>query len=194
MCGAAQAALEKLGGIYAYTESDEISILLSSASELFSRRVEKLIALSASSAAVAFSISSGLRAAFDSRIIVLPKKENVTDYFLWRQEDAARCALNGCAYWMLRKKGWSVSRATRELEGKGSAFKHELLFAEGINFNNLPLWQRRGTGCYFENFEKKAMNPQSGKEVMAIRRRLIINEILPMKDEYRVLIEKILAT
>jgi hypothetical protein len=44
------------------------------------------------------------------------------------------------------KEGQSVERATRALLGKRDSFKHEMLFKRGINFNDLPEWQRRGTG------------------------------------------------
>ncbi|MFV2176697.1 tRNA(His) guanylyltransferase Thg1 family protein [Actinomadura sp. LOL_016] len=47
MAGAAEALLTELGGRYAYTESDEISVVLDPSYELFGREVEKLVSLSA---------------------------------------------------------------------------------------------------------------------------------------------------
>src|SRR5438128_10639903 len=78
----------------------------------------------------------------------------VVDYFRWRQADAARCGLNGWCYWTLRKSGKSVREATRTLEKQSFAFKNELLFQHGINFNDLPAWQRRGIGLYWETYTK----------------------------------------
>ena len=33
----------------------------------------------------------------------------------------------------------------------------------GINFNELPAWQRRGTGLYWERYERDAVNPRTGE-------------------------------
>jgi len=72
------------------------------------------------------------------------------------------------------------------------AFKNELLFQNGINFNELPAWQRRGTGLYWEKYDKPGYNPIEGKEVVAVRRRLKVDEDLPMKEEYKEFINQFL--
>ena len=64
------------------------------------------------------------------------------------------------------------------------AEKNEFLFQKGINFNNLPDWQKRGTGIYWESYEKDAFNPKTGEAVKAQRKRLVADYELPMKDEY----------
>jgi tRNA(His) guanylyltransferase len=38
--------------------------------------------------------------------------------------------------------------------GLSIADKNELLFQHGINYNDLPNWQKRGTGLYWEDYEK----------------------------------------
>jgi tRNA(His) 5'-end guanylyltransferase len=53
----------------------------------------------------------------------------------WRQGDAARCLLNGWAYWTLRKAGQGVAQATPALEGKSMADKNELLFQALASFH-----------------------------------------------------------
>jgi tRNA(His) 5'-end guanylyltransferase len=130
--------VEKLGGIYGYTESDEISILFKPEWELYDRSVEKIVSSSAAAASACFSRAVDKIATFDSRVISLPNVDKVVDYFRWRQEDAARCALNGWSYWTLRKEGMSARAATSILNNKGVDFKNELLFERGINFNALP--------------------------------------------------------
>jgi tRNA(His) 5'-end guanylyltransferase len=102
------------------------------------------------------------------------------DYFRWRQADAARCALNGWTYWTLRKAGQSVAQATASLKGKTVAEKNELLFQTGINFNDLPLWQRRGTGLYWERFEREGYNPKLDQKVVTTRRRIKADRELPL--------------
>ncbi|HEY7313589.1 MAG TPA: tRNA(His) guanylyltransferase Thg1 family protein [Gemmataceae bacterium] len=192
MVHTARAVLEDLQGLYAYTESDEISILLAREWALFDRELEKLVSLSAGTASAAFSLDCGARVQFDSRALLCAEDEQVLDYFRWRQTDASRCALNGWCYWTLRKAGKSVTEATRELQGKGVAFKNELLFQQGINFNDLPLWQRRGSGLHWEVYERESYNPKLNQKVMATRRRIKLDEELPLGEEYAALIERLL--
>jgi tRNA(His) 5'-end guanylyltransferase len=42
-------------------------------------------------------------------------------------------------------------------------YKNELLFQNGINFNDVPTWQKRGTGVYWETFQKEGFNPKLGR-------------------------------
>ena len=193
MVTTAHRLLEELHGIYAYTESDEISVCFPPDWNLFDRELEKLVSLSAGIASATFSLACGKAAYFDSRAWLGVNVAQVIDYFQWRQSDAARCALNGWCYWTLRKDGQSVSQATRRLEGASQSDKHELLFAHGINFNDLPLWQKRGTGLYWETYAKEGYNPVSRQTVWAERRRIITNADLPMKDEYAAFLNNILT-
>lgn len=66
----------------------------------------------------------GRAVAFDCRIIPLPNIERIQDYFLWRQEDAHRNALNAHCYWLLRKEGLTAQQATSQLEGKSTSYKN----------------------------------------------------------------------
>ena len=120
----------------------------------------------------------------DCRVVPLPSIERVQDYFLWRQEDAHRNALNAHCYWMLRKEGLEAREANDRLEGKSIAYKNELLFSHGINFDKLPAWQKRGIGIYWEDSEKKGFNPVTGQEVTALRRSLKVDFDLPIGEQY----------
>lgn len=193
MIATAQKLLEQFQGIYAYTESDEISILLPRGWDLFDRELEKAFSISAGLASSTFSIACGEAVQFDSRAWVGAREEDVVDYFRWRQTDATRCALNGWCYWTLRKAGKSVGQATSALHGKTVAFKNELLHQHGINFNDVPLWQRRGTGIYWERYEKEGYDPVRGVTVKANRRRIKIDRELPMKLEYGQFVERIMV-
>lgn len=184
MVQTAKALLEELQGIYAYTESDEISVLLPPEWDLFDRSLEKIVSISASIASSAFTHAAQTLVHFDSRVWLGVDKSKVVDYFQWRQADATRCGLNGWCYWTLRKAGKSVTEATAILEGQSVAFKNELLFQNGINFNDLPTWKRRGVGLYWETYEKEGYNPVQNKTVVATRRRIKVDEELPMKEAY----------
>ena len=170
--------------IYGFTESDEISLLFHPEENNFGRKVRKYNSLLAGVASATFSQKLGQSGIFDCRMIPLPTVERVQDYFLWRQEDAHRNSLNSHCYWMLRKQGKSVKEATQMLEGQSVAFKNELLFQNGINFDKLPNWQKRGVGVYWEEFEKQGINPSTGKTEIALRRKLKENLELPIRSDY----------
>jgi tRNA(His) guanylyltransferase len=193
MCKTAEALLAELGGVYVYTESDEISVLLPRDTGLFDREVEKLVSISAAIASGSFSVGLGTPVQFDGRLWVGAQPELVVDYFRWRQADATRCALNGWAYWTLRKSGRTVEEATAQLSGQTVAYKNEVLFQSGTNFNDLPAWQKRGTGLYWETYEKQGYNPQLGRAVTATRRRVRVDRDLPAGDGYASLVRSLLA-
>lgn len=134
--------------VYGYTESDEISLLFHANENTFNRKVRKINSTLAGEASAHFSLLLGQAATFDCRVVPLPNIERVQDYFIWRQEDAHRNSLNAHCYWALRKEGMSKRRATSMLEGMQVSSKNELLFQRGINYNDLPNWQKRGIGVY----------------------------------------------
>lgn len=194
MVKTASALLENFGGIYAYTESDEISVLLPKDSDIFDRSLEKLVSCTASMASAVFNCNmANVRewhggSMFDSRVSVAPTDSVVADYFSWRQSDAGRCCLNGYAHWLQVNEGKSPTSVGKSLEGVGVEEKMEILFSRGINFADLPGWQRNGTGLYPESYQKEAMNPKTGDKVTVTRRRTAVNEGLPIRDEYRAFI------
>ncbi len=192
MVHAARAVLEDLQGLYAYTESDEISVLFPRAWDLFDRELEKVLSLSASCASAALTLAFSTPVHFDSRAILAATDEQAVDYFRWRQADAARCALNGWAYWTLRKAGRDVAQATAALRGTSVADKNELLFQAGVNFNDVPRWQRRGTGLYWERYEREGYDPKRGEKVMTTRRRIKVDEELATGEEYAAFLGRVL--
>jgi Uncharacterized conserved protein len=178
--------------VYGFTESDEISLLFHPEVNDFGRKVRKYNSLLAGVASAAFSMQLGRQAIFDCRMVPLPNLERVQDYFLWRQEDAHRNSLNSHCYWMLRKQGKSVAEATETLEGQSVAFKNELLFQNGINYDELPSWQKRGMGVYWDTYIKQGFNPITGETENAERRTLKVDAELPIREEYAGFIKKLL--
>ncbi|MFI6503221.1 tRNA(His) guanylyltransferase Thg1 family protein [Nonomuraea typhae] len=192
MTGTARALLEELGGRYAYTESDEVSVVLAPSFAMFGRELEKLVSISAAVAASTFTHAAGDPVQFDSRVWLGAGVEDVVDYLSWRQADAARCALNGWCYWTLRGNGCTQREAGRALERTGAAGKNELLHRHGVDFNELPAWQRRGVGLWWEDREHPGHDPIRGVDVVARRRRVRVERDLPMKDDYRRLVTRLL--
>lgn len=91
-------------------------------------------------------------AMFDTRVANYPKDE-VVNYFIWRQQDATRNSIQ-----MLGQANFSH----KELQKKSCDNIQEMLFqSKGINFNDLPTYQKRGlciikkptfkTGTFIEN-------------------------------------------
>lgn len=193
MTAAASALLKELQAVYSYTESDEISVLLPRTTDLFDRELEKLISVASGIASATFTHESGRPGHFDGRLCLAGDRALVVDYFRWRQADAARCALNGWCYWTLRKEGRSATDATQDLVGKTFSEKNELLFMRGINFNDIPTWQRRGTGIYWQHFEKPGLNPKTDETVMARRRGIFVDEDLPMGEGYDRFIQSLIS-
>lgn len=77
-------------------------------------------------------------AMFDSRVFNIPKEE-VTNYFLWRQNDATRNSIQ-----MVGQANFSH----KELRGKSCNQIQEMLWQEkNINWNDYPTYQKRGSCC-----------------------------------------------
>jgi len=129
-----------------YSQSDEISFLLTdyrtvNSDGWFGYDIRKLISISASLASSVFSRLYGNNVCFDSRCFSVPQ-DDVCNYFLWRQIDATRNAIQmaGCEYF-----------SHRQLYKKSCNEIQELLFQKhGINFNNYSTMRKRGF-CVIEN-------------------------------------------
>jgi tRNA(His) guanylyltransferase len=193
MLAVAERLLVELNGLFAYTESDEASVLLRPDTELFNREVEKLVSISAGIASAVFSLKQGTEAHFDSRLWLGATEKQVIDYFRWRQADATRCCLNGWCYWTMRKSGKTARQATSALDGLGFSQKNELLFSQGHNFAKLPAWQRLGSGLCWTQVEKRGTNPKTGETTTTLRRSVAVDEELPRGEEYSEFLQRLLS-
>lgn len=155
----------------AYTQSDEISLLLIDyqrfeTSAWFDYEIQKMCSISASMATMAFNqifrdmvgelhIKGSLEeeyscilykaaqkgAMFDSRVFNIPREE-ATNYFYWRQLDASRNSIQ-----MVGQANFSH----RELQHKScNDIQDMLMIQKGINWNDFPTYQKRGS-CVVRN-------------------------------------------
>ena len=123
-----------------YVASDEISVFVTDTEELesqpwFGNRLNKIVSISASEATYAFNTQLDRKGLFDSRAFLIPKEE-VPNYFIWRQRDWQRNSLG-----MFARKFFSA----RQLHRKGGEAIHEMLGVHGENWASLPFHIRNGT-------------------------------------------------
>ena len=146
---AVQLCQEIDGAQLAFTQSDEISVLVVDYTSLdtepwFGGNLQKIVSVGA--ATVAFNAraqedtlalpSWGM---FDARAFVIPR-EDVVNYFIWRQQDWSRNSLT-----MLALSHF----AHQEVYGLNKRQVHEKLFAEkGVNWAHLPTHLKNGTCVY----------------------------------------------
>lgn len=192
MVDTTEALITEFNALYGYTQSDEISLLFPLGCDLFNRKLRKLNSVLAGFASARFALKLGAMASMDCRICELPAPSHVVDYFRWRNEDACRNALNAHCYWMLRHQDHSATDASAALLRISVAEKNEMLFQQGVNFNDLPNWQKRGVGLHWTDYDKEGLNPMTGETVTAKRRRIKRDFELPMKEEYSAFIATII--
>lgn len=167
----------------AYTQSDEISLLLTDyktreTQPWFGNNLQKIVSIAASMATMAFnkayekhvlgdpiwdhvdseSARSDLmafrtyvdklgKAMFDARAFILPKEE-VCNYFIWRQQDATRNSIQMVARSMF---------SHREAHGRSCDTLQAMMHEKGVNWNDLPTVQKRGSCIVKESYEKEGV-------------------------------------
>lgn len=169
------------GCVLGYTQSDEISLVLTDYAELttdawFGNNLQKMCSVSASMATMAFNkffshnvedLESNLAqehetdgmtelvknmlsyyriyrialkkgAMFDSRVFPIPKEE-VCNYFIWRQQDSTRNSIQSVG---------QANFSQRELNGKSCNDIQDMLMTQkSINWNNYATTLKRGSCC-----------------------------------------------
>lgn len=177
--------------IYGYTQSDEISLLIHKEDNTFNRKIRKINSVLAGEASAFFSLKFQEICVLDCRAIAIPNQEMLLDYFCWRQEDSHRNSLSAHCYWTLRKNGFNAKQTTEKVEKMSQSDKNELLFQYGINYNNLPLWQKRGVGIINKEMKKEGLNPITKEPVAYLRNELFVENELPTRESYRTFLKEI---
>lgn len=163
---------------FAYTQSDEISLLLLPYGDAHGRKARKLLSLLAAEASARFSLQLGEVATFDCRLNLQYEWDKVQDYFRWRSIDAERNSFNAYCYWLLRGEGVDARSATEKLRQMDVSAWRRMLLDRGVDFAHLPRWQVRGTCFYWRIVQKEGFNPHSGEPTLYTRRILVENEDL----------------
>ena len=200
------------GCVLGYTQSDEITLILVdykkfTSSAWFDYEVQKICSIAASMATMAFNkffrdnvdnyiyenwddqylinyiealqnaVDRG--AMFDARCFNIPKEE-VTNLVYWRQLDASRNSIQ-----MVGQANFSH----KELQNKSCNDIQDMLMTQkGINWNDLPIYQKRGSCCVKKEIENNS-------EVRSIEYRtewVIDTEIPVFKGDGREYIDKLI--
>ena len=208
------------GVVLGYCQSDEISLILVdykklNSSAFFDYEVQKVCSITASMATMAFNkyykqniqvynLPSSIdfmpkekqeifinqhrtyfskidSAMFDSRCFNVPKEE-VTNYFYWRQLDCIRNSVQ-----MVGQANFSE----KELHKKNREQIKEMLIAQkGINWDDLPAYQKYGSCCVKEKYQCENVDIKDGS---VIRTHWIIDKNIPVfKGEGRNYIERLI--
>lgn len=120
-------------------------------------------------------------AMFDARCFSIPKDE-VTNCFIWRQQDATRNAIQ-----MLGQCNFSH----RELQGKSCNDIQDMLMTQkGINFNDMPIEFKRGVCCYRITREATCVNKKTQEETPCIRSEWVLDKDIPIFTQDRDYVDK----
>lgn len=196
----------------AYTQSDEISLLLvdyerNETDPWFQNNLQKLVSVSASMATLAFNYAfqyqvnkefteyvSGKKelrgtkeefdpkferyfdrcftAMFDSRAFILPKEE-VCNYFIWRQQDASKNSIQMVARSIYPHK---------ELQNKNCDELQEIMFQDKqVNWNDFDAVYKRGTCIVKKQFKTNGV----------VRSKWIVDKEIPIFTQERNYIDEL---
>jgi len=170
----AKALCDEFNCKFAYTQSDEISLLITDIGNLEAEMIhggsiQKLCSLTASVATAKFNEVRNIQymmddgnmdpmaptlpkqAYFDARVFIVPSQIEVVNHMIWRQQDATRNSVSMAAHALLGHK------ATMNRSG---AEKQEMMFQEkGVNWNDYPTKFKRGVIIFKETYLKNVLNP-----------------------------------
>lgn len=167
----------------AYTQSDEISLLLTDienvdAQMIYDGKVQKISSISASIATAKFNQErildilgdkityDGVKdfnfAHFDSRVFLIPDYREVYNYFVWRQKDCTRNSISMAHHAIFgHNKGKNKSSSQKQ---------DDLMLDAKINWNDYPIKFKRGVVVSKQIYQKTVNVPQRG-EIVVERKR-----------------------
>jgi len=135
--------------LYGYAEHGAISLLLTPATDEAKETSRQILTRLASHAGSQLGLILGDLAIFDVRIYQFPSPELARTYFLWRQRQQRGLTIDRHVRHALTSSGQDRETAESILADLGEDEKLEILAQYDVSFEDLPIWQRRGTGCYW---------------------------------------------
>lgn len=213
------------GCVLGYTQSDEISLVLTDYAELttdawFGNNLQKMCSVSASMATLAFNKFFSGRvqefmydccdefgddvlpekqndyelahnvyfkkfnaAMFDSRVFTIPKEE-VCNYFIWRQQDSTRNSIQSVG---------QANFSQKELHGKScNNIQDMLMIQKSINWNDYATTLKRGSCCIKVDDGLTAYDEAGNICGYTKRSKWVIDNEIPIFSQDRNYIEKLI--
>lgn len=188
--------------VYAYHQSDEISLLIHKDCNQFERKGRKLLSVLPSMASSILNMKLYMLPAsiahpvsFDCRLSLLPNVDAVIDYFRWRKADAYRNCINSYAYWGARGGGLDAKNAAKTLDKMSSSQKIEYIeshppFISGfgglinLTVKDIPGPHRNGIGIYREKLLLRGLNIKTNEPTLYERRKITVEKDLPYGAAY----------
>jgi tRNA(His) guanylyltransferase len=149
MIETARYLVQEMKPLVGYTQSDEITLVwyepvFSPSETVFGGRYQKLTSILAGMASAKFVqlvpqyLPSKMDRTphFDCRVWQVPSLNEALSVLIWRERDATKNSITMAA---------QSQYSDKELHGKRSAEKQEMLFQKGINWNDYPTFFKRGT-------------------------------------------------
>lgn len=154
-----------------YTQSDEISLIWHTDNPegqvFFNGKLQKLCSVCASIATAVFNSMYNFDecnfAVFDCRVFTVPSKAEAVNYLFYRQKDCIRNSISMAAHERFGHK---------ELIGKNTSQKLEMLTDAGISWNDYRTPNRIGTFAQRQQFESTAIDHATYTEVPCIRTKV----------------------
>lgn len=140
------------GSVFAYIQSDEISVLVTDfatqqTEPWFGGVLAKVVSVSASVATATLNARRGTTAQFDARVFTVADPVEVANYFIWRQRDCVRNSISMTA---------QAHFSPKQLHGVNSGQMQEMLWSQkDINWNDYPDGCKRGRVVVKESGERE---------------------------------------
>lgn len=177
-----------------YVQSDEISLLLvdyqsHGTESWYNYRLSKMTSIAASMCTVSFNEMAAVvlprhlhkrgPAMFDARAFNVPS-DDIANYFLWRQRDCERNSIQGLA---------QAHFSVKQIRGKNGTQLQDMLMEEhGINWNDVPVRQKRGVAFYKVGITAIASEDPHSKE--AIRNKWVRDYDMPIVSKNREYVDR----
>lgn len=171
---AAALCAEVSGTVFAYLQSDEISLLVTDFESAgtqpwFGGVVQKVASVAAATATAHLNLlryaATGRLATFDARVFTIADPVEVANAFIWRQRDAVRNSISMAA---------QAKFSPNQLHGMNGDQMQDMLFREhGVNWNDYPDGAKRGRVLVRESGEREVTfthkRTQEARTITAMR-------------------------
>lgn len=199
------------GCVLGYTQSDEISLVLTDYAELttdawFGNNLQKMCSVSASMATVAFNkyfrtmiedyceydptasfeqrnkyIDAYDKGAMFDSRVFTIPKEEVCNYLIWRQQDATRNSIQSVG---------QANFSQKELHGKSCNNIQDMLMTQkGINWNDYSTTLKRGSCCIKTVIQDLSTEVKGGESPIS---KWVIDNEIPIFTQDRNYVEKLI--